>query len=511
MGCHLIGARFWGGSTEVLSFNLVHEQWLPVLDRSGRPRLVGIREALLQAHTIERITPVSPLAEAALHRLLLAVLHRALGGPADLNDVIALYQAGRLPEEPLEAYFDRWSRRFDLFDTEAPFCQVPDLPDESPIPWTKLAAERASGNNPTLFDHSMDSEPQPITPAVTAAALVAHQSFTTGGLIKKLGVTSGKAGPLAGAAVFLPQGGTLFETLLLNLAPPYRPDDDLPIWEREPYRTPDIEGGRAKETLRGRTRVYTWMSRAVRLRPKADGMVRVMAYGPGVSPREGPELDPMCAYQRKAGTAVPYRLRKDRAFWRDFEAILPGDRGWIAPRTVDHARGLLREIGRLTLVFPLTVIGQDTAQDKVLDARRETYPLSARALDPTEAAAIRGAVGEANDAGGQLDRTARAVARVLLGLDNGRSAGKEVRRLAESFPLLRLYWSRLETAFPEFLEALASKGRDDASAAWSRAVRDAARTSWNATAAAIGSTARHLKAIAEGERIVSQLLRRPAT
>ena len=54
-------------------FNLIDEPWIPVL-KGGRVVEVGIGEALLRAHEFARIETPSPLEEAVLHRLLLAVL-----------------------------------------------------------------------------------------------------------------------------------------------------------------------------------------------------------------------------------------------------------------------------------------------------------------------------------------------------------------------------------------------------------------------------------------------------
>lgn len=56
-------------------FNLLDEPWIPVL-KDGKVEEVGIAEALKEAHTITRIETPSPLEEAALYRLLLAILYR---------------------------------------------------------------------------------------------------------------------------------------------------------------------------------------------------------------------------------------------------------------------------------------------------------------------------------------------------------------------------------------------------------------------------------------------------
>jgi CRISPR system Cascade subunit CasA len=339
----------------------------------------------------------------------------------------------------------------------------------------------------------MDDDPPPASPAEAVVALLIHQSFTPGGLIRRLGVTSGPAGPLAAAAVFLPQGETLFETLLLNLCPPYRSEGDQPIWERGPYRVTDVEGGKAQAMLSGRTRIYTWMSRAVRLLPDDDGRIRWITSGPGVRPQPGPDLDPMCAYSKTDGALRPYRLSLERSFWRDFEALLPNRSGWSAPPVLNHAREFLRATERPSMLFPLVIAGQITDQAKVLSVRRETYPLSAHTLDPDVAGRILDAVACAEETYGVLNKAARGLARCLL------SPPEDIHRFIRSLPLHSVYWSDLERQFPRFLEMLARDDPDAALRDWEERVYRSAWTAWSVTANAVGTTPRHRAALARAE------------
>ena len=57
-------------------FNLLEEAWIPCIMLDGRMEPLSLRDTLVQAHTIREIYTDSPLTVAALHRLLLAVLHR---------------------------------------------------------------------------------------------------------------------------------------------------------------------------------------------------------------------------------------------------------------------------------------------------------------------------------------------------------------------------------------------------------------------------------------------------
>jgi CRISPR system Cascade subunit CasA len=332
--------RYKGRSKK--KFSLLEEPWIPVL-REGRVEEVGLREALLQAHNITRIETPSPLEEAALHRLLLAVLHRALMGPRRLEDVLDWWRAGRFPRgAPDGTTWTAFLDSFFLFHPKTPFFQVADLPKKNRLPWSKLLPELASGNNPTLFDHTTEENVPKVAYAQAARALLVHQTFALGGLLRRFGVASAKDAPVARPALFLPTGRNLLETLLLNLVP-YTPEEDAPIWEVPPLRLADLEGGRTKWPIAGRTRVYTWPARGVRLLDEGDG-VRFMGYGPGVEPLEAPYRDPMVAQRLDSrGNLAALRLSEDRSFWRDFSAMLPRQGGHVAA-TVDHAENLQGEL-----------------------------------------------------------------------------------------------------------------------------------------------------------------------
>ena len=57
-----------------MNYNLLEEQWIPVLYRDGRYQRVGIRNALEDAGKIREIAASNPMDRVAILRLLLAVL-----------------------------------------------------------------------------------------------------------------------------------------------------------------------------------------------------------------------------------------------------------------------------------------------------------------------------------------------------------------------------------------------------------------------------------------------------
>ena len=62
------------------SFNLCDEPWLPCIRLDGRAVELGLYDMLMQAHTLRELLGETPLETAALHRLLLAVLHPRSSG-----------------------------------------------------------------------------------------------------------------------------------------------------------------------------------------------------------------------------------------------------------------------------------------------------------------------------------------------------------------------------------------------------------------------------------------------
>lgn len=81
---------------------------------------MGLFEVLSKAQEIKEINDPSPLVVIALHRLLLANLHRNFG-PESLTAWNDLWQGGHWDERTLTNYFNRWRHRFDLFHPERPF------------------------------------------------------------------------------------------------------------------------------------------------------------------------------------------------------------------------------------------------------------------------------------------------------------------------------------------------------------------------------------------------------
>lgn len=166
-------------------FNLIDEKWIPVRFPDGSRDELGIRDTLLRAKEITAIEDQSPLVVASLHRLLLAVLYRALEGPTDIEQAKDLFEAG-LPNDKIAQYLDKWRSRFWLFDEQYPFYQVPSYEPKEKNgkkqwrSWTAMVAEHNADNAKVLFDHINTGNAGTIPAKKAVQWLIACQSFAVG-------------------------------------------------------------------------------------------------------------------------------------------------------------------------------------------------------------------------------------------------------------------------------------------------------------------------------------------
>ncbi len=272
------------------SFNLANEPFIPCLIRDGPPVEWGLRDVLVNAHTIAAIRDESPLVTIALHRLLLAILHRCYQGPKNAAVRVLIRTARMFDADRISAYFAEWAERFDLFHQKYPFFQRAGFTTREPSGINRLAQELSRGNNAALFDHTTDEPPPAVTPAHAARLVIAEQAFAVGGGKSDTGNTT--HAPLVSGAVVLARGDTLFDTLWLNLTvftqkePIASLADDVPVWERPPVE-PHKQPGRP----RGYLDFLTWQSRTLRLHPEeVDGrvVVRRVSYAQGASSKPAP-------------------------------------------------------------------------------------------------------------------------------------------------------------------------------------------------------------------------------
>jgi CRISPR system Cascade subunit CasA len=509
-----------------MDFNLIDERWIPCIGQDGKREEVGVREALSRAHELATIRDPSPLVTAALHRLLLAVLHAALRGPKDLDEWAALYRGGRFDLPAIADYLDRWRGRFNLFDNARPFYQVAgfDLPEA--LPAAQLAHETAGGNNPSLFDHTTDSHPPALPFAECARLLVANQAFALGGGVGPTSRMFNKHpnrthAPCVGGVMALLQGDSLFATLMLNLlvysrASPFDQDPtaDRPAWERD---DPVRPGPRAAS---GHLDLLTWQSRCVRLILDTNA-VSLMYYAQGeILDAASRPREPAWFYRLdRDNMPTPVRLDPERALWRNADSLFAfsaadaaHERRPVAFRQVAslHRRGILA--GRERWRCALFGLASDRA--KALLWAHEDLPVPAALLEDEEAVnRLRAALERCEEAGHALRDALQDLARGLLVFAPAAGGGrkpdrKAVQDLAKSLQGERLFWASLELPFKRFLADLPTRGEVGVGE-WIEEVCVTARRAFHRAAEnSMGLGARELKARVEAERNLNARLRR---
>ncbi len=466
-------------------FNLIDEPWIPVRWLDGRQSELGIRDALLQADQIAEIEDASPLVVAALHRFLLAVLHRALEGPTDGQQAKQWFKQG-WPDGKIEAYLEKWRDRFWLFDQHYPFGQIPTFEPRIWRSWTVLAAEHNADNAKVLFDHIDVNRAGAITPAQATRWLLATQTFSVSCGKSELAHTG--TAPSATAVMALPLGRNLFDTLSYSLVPQNRSVQagDLPLWEREPESLEALRSG-CERAVSGVADRYTWRIRSIRLKAETGSTVCRLAFASGVGPQAEQQSDPMLSYrvdEKKGRLPVVFR---QRGFWRDFDSLLP-DASGCAPQVIEHAINLGRSMSER---FPsaVQVVGQSNDKAKIEYWRLERFNLPpALAGNRMVRAEIRTMLVDAETAQTALWLGSKSFARNLLSRGEREPAGKDVSNFLKQMPVTDSYWASLEARFHQILaEYTGERGPDDIRLSWLRYVRSAMSSAWRAYASGVAA------------------------
>jgi CRISPR system Cascade subunit CasA len=501
------------------ALNLLDVAWIPVRLSGGTITDLGLLDLFSRAHDIEGLAETSPPNLVAVHRLLLAITHRALcREPGRWTDADrARWWREGLPTAAIHGYLEAWRERFWLFHPTHPFLQVAALAQAEETcdklkPWTQIALQSANGNTPVVFDHAVDGEPVGIAPLLLLRQLLGFLQFTPGGLVKVFR-SADKAGPLVNTAAVLPQGQTLHQTLLLGLHPHSAASArDLPSWERTPPGAKDLMADPQPAT--GPCDRYTRLSRAVLLLAD-DGMlqqeVRWIRFGAGVALMEDDAApDPMSSYRAGATHLVRLNFSEGKAAWRDLGALLPDATGKAAqPAAIlSWAINLVMTLGADDSDVPVLLAGLTSDQAKLVRWRSEHFRLPASALSRADVAQL---VREALMLTEATFKELRQVVAQMLARTQPDPASKEsyerAREMVSRGPVPSAFFSVAEQALPQWLHRIGHGEIDAAAADWNCTLLRASQNAWQTALAQLGTSTAALKAQAQLHHRYLQLLK----
>lgn len=482
-------------------YNLLDEPWIVGVLDGGRHAEMSLLDVFRRAHEVRCLGGEVPTQAFAVLRLLLAILHRAVQGPATVDDWIRVRDDWELTVRRVEEYLKRYRDRFYLFHPTDPFMQVAGLgssSNESPL--ERLIADVPTGE--PFMTTRLGRGLQRLSPSEAARWLVHAHTFDTSGI--KTGVSghprakNGKVFPegvswggrLGGVYA---EGDDLRETLLLNLVALDEPElglrhgpEDAPVWERPRIGVgPDPSGTEP----RGVVDAYTWQSRRIRLVTDAESVVAVvLTYGDGISASNRMDVEPMTAWrysepQSKAQGAdvyLPARHEPGRDLWRGLAALLPhavdtlrrrAERRRGIPPAIVLWLGIVQRDGLLSR--PLTrlrAVGveygpKDSSYAEILD---DAIALPSDALADEDAAAL---VIHAADLGESVVEALISLHRNVLVAEG--SAETEARNSAKIATGERAY-REVGSAYRAWVERSATMTRDAALDDWRDVLRDRA-------------------------------------
>lgn len=332
-----------------IEFNLLTEPWIRVRLRDNTVREVSLTEALVSAQDYVDLAGEMPTQNAAVLRLLLAVLFTvfsrvdAKGKPQPLaqsDDALErwseLWQLGHFPAEPVRDYLEQWKDRFWLFHPTHPFWQVPQAKIGTEYGAAMLNGEMIESKNKLrLFPLYAGQNKEQLSYPQAARWLLSVNGFDDTSLKPKgKDLPSISVGWLGTLGFIQALGDTLYETLMLNLTL-LRDGRECwggskPCWERENPRS----GERTEVCCPDDpAQLLTLQSRRLLLHRTGEIVDKAFALGGDFFSKENAFAEQMTIWRtmpvkkNEPVVFVPCRHDPAKQFWREFPAVFCQDGG----------------------------------------------------------------------------------------------------------------------------------------------------------------------------------------
>ncbi len=466
-------------------FNLLDEPWIVALKPNGTTEKVSLVDALDRAGEFRGLAGELPTQDAAVLRLLLAVLHTVIsrydcdGEEAPLESPSQavrrwkqIWAAKNFPMEVVRAYLAQYHDRFWLFDPERPFYQVPGIGKGTSYSAAKLNGELSESNNKLrLFPQRSGREKAALSYDEAARWLLHVNAFddTSGKKTDPQIKETPGAGWLGKLGVVMAEGDTLFETLMLNLIllqdgeSKLWEEEECPIWERESVDRRERVRIEMPGNLSG---LYTLQSRRIELKREGGKVVGYTLLGGEFFEKDNAFAEQMTLWHnsakndKSAPLHQPRRHAPARQLWRDFAPLVSQREGSRRPGVVSWISCLARRGALPTGLIRFRTVSVKYADKDFFidDVFSDSMAFSGAMLTETGEAWIAKVIEQIETADAlvsQLASLAQGIAKAL-----GDADGVDARNAARETA-----YFRLDLPFREWLEGIDAETDDQAEAA----------------------------------------------
>ncbi|NLI39603.1 MAG: type I-E CRISPR-associated protein Cse1/CasA [Caldisericales bacterium] len=549
---------------ETKEFNLQDEPWI-WCTLNGELKELSLKDVFKMSQNIGEITDVSPMVAISIYRFLLAIMYSAFREERcwpGKHEIWSIDDWKNIHADPdgatkqILAYLETVHERMWLFHPEYPFYQKPDLklkeskdPEDGKMPIGKMRMYSANSSQGTLFDHTVESDfssTKPVYPDEAARLLLAFQNFDIG--------TAGTAeyhedgqetkylkdSLLRGEAVNFWQGGSLFQTLLLNLIPVHELDtlskfgypagdsSDRPSFEVNPGYFWKEPGCRQKtdkgdfvyiKKVEGIIDYLTWQSRKTKLFRNEQNMTVSFARTKGlVFPGNENMLDPFVIYNYKEGKKPgeggwksKIRLDPEKQVWRSLDVLLariiPSKHDFLPALTTKFlSEAYSKEISNGDIKLSLFCHYQE-ANQRIKDWSQQTFPIPATYMkNESFVDGIEIVLNMGKEISWGLKKSSQTIIEELIA---GKEKSVQIDLEADFWPLLQIPFARFVNDLGQYDE---DAFWDDASqlkireifSNWQNTIISLARDVFNRATTKIRFNASGINATIKGQQVLER-------
>lgn len=495
-------------------FNLLDEPWIRVTRLDGAPDEVSLLALFQEATDIAGIHGEIASQDVAILRLLLAICHRTMDGPEDLDTWREYWEEPESLGRDASAYLERYRERFDLRDPDRPFFQVANIQGKvSPV--SKMIIDTPKDLKRPLFTTRIGDGLESLSWSEAARWLIHVHAFDPAGLRSGAlgdprrnpnGTTPpngpGWAGQLGTTYV---TSNSLLKTMLLNVVPAsFLPasivdaETDVAPWE---LTAPTSQCSETSSSPTGPVYCLTWQSRRVLLIGD-DVHVTGLFLGNGTktSPQNLQTVETMSSWRRSAAQEkklllpsvfMPVGHESDVAFWRSLPSLIPqlNDSDIIPPAIIVFYRELMRRrlVPRAGII-PVHAVGisYDPPDKKtnVVELIDDVLSLPAGLFNPENTRLLA----VVHDAMEETEHVASALRNLAGNLDRARGGSPDTASAAREHASVAFY-QVIDERFPRWLVSLDEAEPVSAHDLWRSLLRSEAWGQQEALASAVPDTA----------------------